>query len=343
MDDTSTTRKRARTERDKGENVSQKEVKRDETIWFPDGNIILQAGGVVFRVYQGLLSLHSEVFAGLFSVPQPQTVDTFDGHPIVCLPDNADDLRHLLRVLFVDRRFFRHDEQECVPFSTVASLARISHKYGVKDVLDEALTRMKSCFSDRLGDWEDTVEVEGFASILRASMGTALMTYDWPDAIAAVNIARLTETESILPIALYMCCQLDTEDIMNGVKRKDGTVERLAPADIMKCLDARQTLTHDTVVFASHMFEPVTSSECSGPDCGTHLQELRDVDISYGDASSACLDSWDLWLHMDPTGDFSGLCSSCQGMVWSREAEERREIWGRLPEIMGVNVQTYTR
>ena len=106
MDDAQNARKRMRTERENGdENASKEKVKRDETIWFLDGNIVLQAGGVAFRVYQGILALNSEVFADLFSVPQPQSIDTLDQCPVVHLPDSADDLRHLLRVIFIDRKY----------------------------------------------------------------------------------------------------------------------------------------------------------------------------------------------------------------------------------------------
>jgi len=47
---------------------------------------------------------------------------------------------------------------------------------------DDALERMKSCFSDTFHVWAKA----------EASEGSALMTYT--DAIASVNVARLTET-----------------------------------------------------------------------------------------------------------------------------------------------------
>lgn len=79
------------------------EVKRDEEVWFVDGNIVLQAHGVAFRVYQDIFALNPEVFAGMFSVPQPATVETFDDCPVIHLSDNPNDLRLLLRVIFIDK------------------------------------------------------------------------------------------------------------------------------------------------------------------------------------------------------------------------------------------------
>ncbi|EPT02532.1 hypothetical protein FOMPIDRAFT_1105957, partial [Fomitopsis schrenkii] len=112
---------------------------RDEEVWFVDGNIVLQAHGVAFRVYQDIFALNPEVFAGMFSVPQPATVETFDDCPVIHLSDNPNDLRLLLRVIFIDKEhvLYRRDTQ--FPFSVVEALVHLAHKYGIKDILDNAL------------------------------------------------------------------------------------------------------------------------------------------------------------------------------------------------------------
>ena len=40
-------------------------------IWLEDGNIVLQAENMQFKVHRGLLARVSPVFADVFSVPQP--------------------------------------------------------------------------------------------------------------------------------------------------------------------------------------------------------------------------------------------------------------------------------
>ena len=77
---------------------------RDE-IWFSDGNVVLEAQGHVFKVYQGLLSHISEVFRDLFTVPQPSGMEAFDGCPLVILMDHPEDLRHLLIAIFPGQGF----------------------------------------------------------------------------------------------------------------------------------------------------------------------------------------------------------------------------------------------
>jgi BTB/POZ domain len=34
--------------------------------WFPDGNVVLQVESTLFRVHRSILSMHSEVFHGMF-------------------------------------------------------------------------------------------------------------------------------------------------------------------------------------------------------------------------------------------------------------------------------------
>ena len=74
-------------------------VKRDDEVWMVDGNVVIQAGQVAFKVYWGILARRSTIFNDLFSIPRPLEVETMDGVPIVRLPDSPDDLRCLLLVL----------------------------------------------------------------------------------------------------------------------------------------------------------------------------------------------------------------------------------------------------
>ena len=48
---------------------------RSTDFWFDDGNVVLQVESTLFRVHRSILSMRSEVFQGMFSVPQPPAVD----------------------------------------------------------------------------------------------------------------------------------------------------------------------------------------------------------------------------------------------------------------------------
>ncbi|EPT05698.1 hypothetical protein FOMPIDRAFT_1138938, partial [Fomitopsis schrenkii] len=135
------------------------------------------------------------------------------------LPHQPDELRYLLR-------FCKASAQ--MPFSTVAALVRLAEKYRIQALFDEGLKRIKSCFTESLQVY-DKVEKK---------KGSTLMSFADTDAIAAVATARLTNTPSMLPLALNMCCQLDPDMILNGVARANGVVDQLSPADRLGCLRA---------------------------------------------------------------------------------------------------------
>ncbi len=74
-------------------------LKRSENFWIPDGNIMLVAGETAFRVYRGLLTLQSTVFADMFASSSYNAEESHDGCPVIRLTDSAQDLAHLLCVL----------------------------------------------------------------------------------------------------------------------------------------------------------------------------------------------------------------------------------------------------
>lgn len=79
------------------------DCERDEEFWFDDGNIVLIAGNLSFKVYRGLLASQSPVFADMFSTGDPHADSQIDGCPIVHLQDTPQALRHLLRALIPSR------------------------------------------------------------------------------------------------------------------------------------------------------------------------------------------------------------------------------------------------
>ena len=84
--------------------VSLASVEKDCKLWYQDGNIVLVAQKTAFRVYKGLLAQHSSVFGGLFLLPSPRDGETMEGIPVVRLDDRAEDLRHILLIIFCNRK-----------------------------------------------------------------------------------------------------------------------------------------------------------------------------------------------------------------------------------------------
>ena len=78
--------------------------KQHAEFWFDDGNIVLVARRVAFRIYRGLLASQSTVFSDMFASSSSSADETFEGCPVVQLTDSPCDLAHLLRALLPKSR-----------------------------------------------------------------------------------------------------------------------------------------------------------------------------------------------------------------------------------------------
>ena len=79
-------------------------LRRHSEFWIKDGNLILVAKDVAFRVYRGLLAEQSTVFANMAEAASEDFFKVFEGHPVVHLSDSPQDLVHLLRILLPKSR-----------------------------------------------------------------------------------------------------------------------------------------------------------------------------------------------------------------------------------------------
>ncbi|KAH9932285.1 uncharacterized protein B0H18DRAFT_987417 [Fomitopsis serialis] len=319
----------------------QKPPLRDDEFWFKDGTIVLIAGNVAFRVYEGLLARDSSVLRDLFAGLQRvlPNVEMIDGCPVARLSDRSEELRSLLRAILSPWGYYRPDQT--VSFSVVASLIRLGHKYRMQHILDNALGRLKGRFSDKLETWFDAWKGthDSEPSISRPSM-TSRPT----DAIAAVNLARLTGATSVLPSALYECANLPTQTLLQGIQRDgdDTTTDRLSSEDVERCLDARKYLVYDYFLTTLRAVAPECDEDCEGDsDCSSFFGDRLEFLRTKGhDKTGLCrYDSLTYRNVFDLRGrNIYALCATCEAMMEERHRRERLEIWCRLPGYFGVHV-----
>ena len=161
-----------------------------------------------------------------------------------------------------------------------------------------------------------------------------------------MNLARLTGTASLLPVALMACCKLGAE-LGDGFAREDGTRETLAYADVVRCFVGKARLTEACFVAVHRVFRDAVASGCKHPSaCKGVLQRLlqqvveneelmEDIRaLHFDDAKTGYVDAVDA---------SRALCARCYEMVGEagRQDEQRREIFRRLPEMMGVEVENW--
>lgn len=76
-------------------------LNRSAEIWFDDGNAVLVAGDMTFRVHISVLSRKSAVFRDLFDIPKPSDEYAFiDECPVYYLPHSECHITALLQALY---------------------------------------------------------------------------------------------------------------------------------------------------------------------------------------------------------------------------------------------------
>ncbi|KAJ7458911.1 hypothetical protein FB451DRAFT_1372117 [Mycena latifolia] len=168
------------------------------SIWYSDGSVVLQAEATQFRVHASILSAGSTVFRDMFEVAQaPINPDSqVDGCPLVHLyDDNALEVEIVLEALY-DRSFYKVDQKT---FVQVAVMWRLGRKYGFDELRDDAVRRLEQTYPSTLPEYQ--------ARYFPISVMPPVVISPYPGIhFDAINLARATGLDSILPAALYLVC-----------------------------------------------------------------------------------------------------------------------------------------
>ncbi|KAI1795306.1 hypothetical protein LXA43DRAFT_1090956 [Ganoderma leucocontextum] len=300
------------------------DLKRHEEFWFDDGSVVLIARNTGFRVFRSLLAAQSTIFSDMLSSSSPTAEEMFEGCPVVHVSDSPEDVAHFLHVLLPKSQRTLYARNPRISFRKLSAIIRLAHKYHVQDVLDQAIAALEEYFTSDFDIWERG-----------ANLGA--VAFNPKHAIGVVNLARLVDRPSLLPLAFYQCVSLGGE-VVNGYRREDGSMECLDISDIKRCIDGRNELAAKAAGFISDVFVMHPCARCETPgDCPSALKKILETVICSEDASSSdVLASWEepikLWA-----ADFL-LCRPCTNATIGREAAKRKRVWNALPDIFDIEV-----
>lgn len=195
---------------------------RSTTIWFEDGNIVLQAEKIMFRVHKSVLSLHPSVLADMFLIIQPESGTASDsiedGCPVVKMSgDSGKEWEELLSLIYHGYKWVEISFREqgrilegadmvvlCVrkarpndtlSFTQLSAMLRLGHKYNFATYREEAASRLQDAFGP---DWETVIVKEtGDIHTDRIYMDDS---HSWSDVINLAHDLRLDRT---LPLIYY--------------------------------------------------------------------------------------------------------------------------------------------
>ena len=194
---------------------------------------------------------------------------------------------------------------------------------------DAYLARMKTCFPTDFDSWD----------MVNRNHGSLAMTLTDQHAIAAVDVARITGTASMLPGALYLCCRLHPNSILRGVPRWcDGPHEELRLDDAMRCMQGRLFVLQRAITNILELFDPGRRSPlCTQRRCGETLALMR-AQHAEGFAPRLVLDALQTREpHIRALQKAQYLCRNCADAVCEADVELCRRLWAKLPELMGVD------
>ncbi|KAJ2930326.1 hypothetical protein H1R20_g6782, partial [Candolleomyces eurysporus] len=199
---------------------------KHEQFWFHDGSVILQVESKLFRVHQTILANHSEVFAGLFEVPQPPGEHMLEGCHIVVLHDKEQDFVDMLHAVYNPSYFDTlpptADVDTVLHF--ISGILRLSTKYLARTLRNRCITLFASKFPSTFSDYTTK------------STSTSHERYKSDTVMHAIALARETQVYEVLPYAYYCVARMSMKRLM---KEREGDI---GWKDKCQCMVGRERL-----------------------------------------------------------------------------------------------------
>ncbi|KAJ7907691.1 hypothetical protein B0H13DRAFT_2233417 [Mycena leptocephala] len=289
-----------------------------------DGNVVIIASSVAFKVHRGQLRRHSEIFDDLFSIPQPKDQDLYDGCPWVEVYDCPSDVLYFLKALY-DGLYFKTPGAN--DFPAVAAVLRLSTKYLVEHLRQRCMTRLELDWPSTLAGWDQREQAA------TDSFGHYGPRASCPHPILVIDLALDLGLSSLLPAALYDLARYGPSKIMAGtpasplsftseraVPRKPAT---LSPALLITTFRGREAAQRYLTDFVIKELQ----GRAPAPDC-VYLEEDAPSRMCRESFYFIMLNVLRSAMDMLSRTDFSDGHRQC-GLKLATRARE--EVWKLLP------------
>ncbi|KAK7025085.1 BTB domain-containing protein [Favolaschia claudopus] len=315
----------------KRQRTEDEPITRSDT-WFPDGNVVLQAGNTQFRVHWGVLALHSSVFSDMQGLPQPPEQPSVEGCPVVELQDDEEDVKFLLKALYTPaiqlirdpqwRRFLTYKVPiSKLPFSAVAALVRLGRKYEFQDLHDSAVGRLTARFPTTL---------EGYDAL--KAFPDRWSTIDWYSGLIfdAISLATENNLFAVLPCAYTEAViNHNTATLFDGIENK---TPQLSGVYLRKCVLFQQSLFLKQFN-PSYTLGWLQKWEFEGNCTDAIACRTRRERMLYKFMNSI---PRGLFKPEDIPVNLGHLCSTCRPRVGDLMRSGRQKLWDELPKLLDL-------
>ncbi|KAF7354445.1 hypothetical protein MVEN_01133500 [Mycena venus] len=322
-------------------------------LWFSDGNVVIIASSVAFKVHQGQLRRHSGVFDNLFNTPQPKDQNLYDGCPWVEVDDCPSDMLYFLKALY-DGLYFRAADSK--DFSAIAAVLRLSTKYCAEHLRQCCMAHLELDWPSSLVGWDRREQATTDA------LGRYAPRASRPHPILVIDLALELGLPSLLPAALYDLSRYRPSKIMAGTpapplsitleraaQRNPVTVSTTLLIVILRGREAAERYFADFVIKelqdrapapdCLHLKEDIPSRMCRHSFCFIMLNLLRSVvGITSGrdaDLLFTLVQAMDMLSRTDFTDGHRQcglkLCHPCKVDFAKSATRAREEAWKLLP------------
>ncbi|TDL17682.1 hypothetical protein BD410DRAFT_901352 [Rickenella mellea] len=300
-------------------------------LYFPDADLVLSAplkrtggGHMIFRVHRFMLSHHSVVFKDMLSLPPETTVEMYDNAPLVHMPDAAEDLESLLKVLYnpAELSFKRHDSE--TP-TKCRGLLELSIKYQIDPIRESIVSQIEDDWPMTLAQWDT---MNAYVELL------AVEKDDDEDhslePVAAIQVAKACNIPHILPAAFYHLSRQfpSGNDLAHRGVFRVAKWDLLPADDFMRLAKARDHLDSKMRVPPW----PIHRVRCPSPAICLKLgyelwEDVRLQSHATRDPLEVLRDFLQENLHLPP---FDKMCEECSDLIEFHSTTLRETIWNTL-------------
>ncbi|KAL1752144.1 hypothetical protein FB107DRAFT_220568 [Schizophyllum commune] len=285
------------------------EVYRD--LWFDDGNLVIQPGLALFRVHKGVLCFHSSLLRDMASFPASASFDTYEGAQLAAFPDDAQDMHHFLRALYVPDYFLPPPEMET--FEILEGVLRLAHKYDVPSLRRRALRHMaRACITD-LDELKDEINLNRSHKATFDDLGPLLE--------AEIALVREVQALWVLPILLLNMGLRDRHELTKTSKYA-GKPRALSLEDLLASLSVYEA------VMDSDMLEISYGEPCGSDRCSRREYLIAAVGIATARAKPLTA--------FDECQDAPRRRQCDVPRSGARRIIRKKRIWDSLPEFSGL-------
>ncbi|KAF8883644.1 hypothetical protein CPB84DRAFT_1869389 [Gymnopilus junonius] len=292
-------------------------------IWLDDGSIVLEVDKVQFRVHRSVLSNHSSVFKGMFTLPsQPPDETMVEGCCVVRLDDQSRDWEALLRYIYYGPQYFR--SRYDYPIEVLIASLRLGRKYEFEEFFSRAMGYLKYLFPYTYAFGEPGIDVGWVKNNI----------FD------LVNIAEELGEMELLPVFYYWCLHHHhTLSIFGGWNRSDNTICHLSAESQYTLAIGKEKLV--TAIFDKTWawlasLRDVSPDEClSRNQCSeVRARHLEEALLIFRQSSLLLIPL----LHKDKLSQ--GFCTYCRQYLGGTTLK-REEVWKELPSYFGLPEWVY--